>query len=106
MLDSDGVAQFGITESSTTSSDGTIAAHLSAAFVVPGRAAASSTGIPLLGLNPQINTIGGTLLGGQTLYYGVSAIVPSGAESGFSFNVVASVPSVTKTNPVTTITLS
>jgi len=81
LLDSNGVEQLGITESSTTSSDGSIATYLSVSFSVPSQPAASSTGIPLVGLNPQINTTGGTLGGGQALYYGISAVDASGAES-------------------------
>ncbi len=106
VLDSNGVAQFGITETSTTSSDGSIATYLSVGFSSPGRPAASSTGIPLVGLNPQINTTGGTLSGGQALYYGVSAVDGSGAESGLSFTVMANVPAGTSTNSVTLISLS
>ncbi len=106
ILDSQGVEQFGITESSTTSSDGSIATYLSVAFSVPSQSAVSSTGIPLVGLNPQVNSTGGTLLGKQALYYAVSAVNASGAESGLSFTVMANVPAGTSTNSVTLISLS
>jgi hypothetical protein len=106
VLDSDGVAQFGITESFRASSDGTIATALSVAFSAPEKPTASVAGIPLVGLNPQINTASGTLKGGQTLYYGVSALDASGAESGLSFTVKASVPAGTNTNQVTLTSLS
>ena len=106
ILDSNGAAEFGITETSTTSSDGNIATYLSVAFSVPAQPATSSTGIPLMGLNPQVNPTGGTLPGGQAFYYGVSAIDASGAESGLSFTVMASVPAGTNTNSVTLVALS
>ena len=106
LLDSNGVEQFGITESSTTSSDGSIATYLAVSFSVPSQPAASSTGIPLVGLNPQINTTGGTLSGGQALYYGISGVDASGAESGLSFTIMANIPAGTNTNSVTLISLS
>ncbi len=46
------------------------------------------------------------LLGGQTLYYAVSAVDANGAEGGLSFSVMASVPAGTNTNQVTLGTLS
>jgi hypothetical protein len=106
LLDSNGVEQFGITESSTTSSDGSIATYLAVSFSVPSQPAASSTGIPLVGLNPQINTTGGTLSGGQALYYGISGVDASGAESGLSFTIMANIAAGTNTNSVTLISLS
>lgn len=106
VLDSDGVAQFAITESSATSSDGSVTTNLSAGFYVPEKPAVSTVGIPLVGLNPQIDTSGGGLAGGQTVYYGVSAVDANGAESGLSFTVKASVPAATNTNRVTLASLS
>ncbi|HYL37171.1 MAG TPA: phage tail protein [Bryobacteraceae bacterium] len=106
VFDSNGVPQFGINESSTTSSDGTIAISLTVAFSVPEKPAASNAGIPLVGLNPQVSTTGGTLAGGQARYYGISAIDGNGAESGLSFTVTASIPAGTNTNEVTLISLS
>ena len=101
VLDSNSVAQFGITESSTTSSDGSISVELSVAFSAPPAPTASEAGIPLVGLNPQVSNTVGTLSGGQTLYYGVSAVDANGAESGLSFTVMASIPAGSNTNQVT-----
>ncbi len=106
VFDSGGTQEFGISESSETSSDGTIEEHLSVAFSVPAKPAASTAGIPLVGLNPQISSTGGTLAGGQTLYYALSAVDANGAESGLSFSVMASIPAGTNTNQVTLGTLS
>jgi hypothetical protein len=106
VLDTDGVAQFGVTQSSTTSSDGSISTGLSAAFSIPAQPLASGVGIPLVGLNSQINTTGGTLHGGQTFYYALSAIDANGSESGLSFTVMATIPATTNTNQVTLTSLS
>ena len=89
-FDSDGTQEFGIAESAETASDGTIEVDLSVSFSVPAKPLASTAGIPLVGLNPQINSTGGTLMGGQTLYYALSAVDANGAEGGLSFSVMAS----------------
>lgn len=106
VFDSNGMEQFGITQSSDTSSDGTVTVSLSVEFTVPAQPVASAAGIPLVGLNPQINSAGGTLAGGQTLYYAFSAIDQSGAEGGLSFTVMANIPAGTNTNQVTVSSLS
>ncbi|MGD0136295.1 MAG: phage tail protein, partial [Bryobacteraceae bacterium] len=106
VLDGDGVEQFGITESSTTSTDGSVTENLTVSFAVPAKPEASAAGIPLMGLNAQLNTSGGTLTGGQTLYYGISAVDAEGVEGGLSFIAMANVPAGTNTNQVTLISLS
>jgi hypothetical protein len=106
VLDSNGVEQFGITESETASTDGSVTTNLSVSFVAPAGPAASSAAIPLIGLNPTVSNTGGTLAGGQTLYYGVSALDANGAESGLSFTAMATVPAGTNTNQVTLVSLS
>lgn len=106
VLDSNGVPQFGITGSTIASSDGSITAQVAVAFSVPGQPSASSAGIPLVGLNPQINSSGGAISGGQTLYYACSAVDGSGAESALSFTITASIPAATNTNQVTLSSLS
>jgi hypothetical protein len=106
VLDANGIDQFGITETDTQSSDGSFTVTLSAAFEPPALPAASSAAIPLLSLNPTVNTTGGTLTGGQNLYYALSALDANGAESGLSFAVRAKIPSGTNTNEVTLSGLS
>ncbi len=106
VLDSDGIAQFGVTGASIASSDGTVTVQLSVAFSVPDKPTASGVSSPLVGLNPQIDTTGGTIAGGQTLYYGLSALDAGGAESGLSFTVAANIPAATNTNQVTLISIS
>ena len=100
VLDSNGIEEFGITESVTPTSDGGFTVTLTAAFDTPTVPAASGANIPLLSLSPVVSTTGGTMPGGQTLYYSVSAVDSGGAESGLSFAVRAVVPSGTNTNTV------
>jgi Putative phage tail protein len=106
VLDSNGVEQFGISETSTESTDGSVTENLTVSFSAPAKPAASAAGIPLMGLNPQVNNTGGTLAGGQALYYGISAVDASGAEGGLSFIAVANIPAGDNTNQVTLVSLS
>lgn len=106
VFDDDGAPQFALSESSSASSDGSVTINLAAGFSVPGRPTVSSVGIPLVGLNPEIEVSGGSLAGGQTLYYGVSAVNVNGEDSGLSFTVKASIPAATNTNSVTLRSLS
>jgi hypothetical protein len=91
-VDANGNIQFGIVETAATNSDGTIDASVAVSFSPPGQVAASGPGIPLVSLNPTIGT-GGTLAGGQTLYYALSAEDSAGQESGHSFTVTATIVS-------------
>jgi hypothetical protein len=106
VLDSSGVEQFGISETSITSTDGSVTESLSVSFSVPAKPEVSSAGVPLLGLNAQVSNSGGSLAGGQTLYYGISAVDASGAEGGLSFIAMATVAAGTNTNQVTLLSLS
>ena len=106
VLDTNGVEQFGIAETEIASTDGSVTTNLSVSFSVPATPEASAAGIPLMGLNPQVSTSGGTLAGAQALYYGVSALDANGAEGGLSFVAIANVPAGTNTNQVTLVSLS
>ncbi len=106
VLDSNGVEQFGISETSTESTDGSVTENLSVSFSAPAKPAASAAGIPLMGLNPQVNNTGGTLAGGQALYYGISAVDANGDEGNLSFIAVANIPAGDNTNQVTLVSLS
>ncbi|MGA2724256.1 MAG: phage tail protein [Bryobacteraceae bacterium] len=96
VLDDNGDVQFGVVESTATSSDGTVETLVSVSFVPPAGAGVSSPGagpgVPLLSLVPTVGT-GGTLAGGQNLYYAVSGEDSTGDESGLSFIVMASISS-------------
>lgn len=106
LLDSNGVEQFGVAETSITSTDGSVTESLSVSFSVPAKPEASAAGIPLMGLNPQVSDAGGSLAGGQTLYYGISALDVNGVESGLSFIAMANIPAGANTNQVTLVSLS
>jgi len=101
VVDTNGIEQFGITETAIQSGDGSFAIQLSVAFTTPSLPAASSAAIPLLGLSPTIATTGGTLAGGRSIYYAISAVDSTGAEGGLSFIVQATLPPTTNTNQVT-----
>jgi hypothetical protein len=101
VVDANGMEQFGITEKAIPNGDGSFTIQLSAAFTPPSLPAASSAAIPLLNLTPSIATTGGTLPGGGSLYYAISAMDSTGAEGGLSFIVQAKLPSTTNTNQVT-----
>ena len=106
VLDSDANLQFSVQETTIDSTDGTVAIQLAVGFVTPVQATSAANGLPLVGLNPQIQTTGGTLSGGENLYYAVTAVDASGAESSLSFVVKANIPAGTATNTVTLPTLS
>ena len=106
VVDANGIEQFGITETTVQNSDGSFAVQLSVAFTPPSQPAATGVGIPLLSLSPTVNSTGGTLTASQNVYYAVSAVDGSGAESGLSFVVAAKVPAGTNTNEITLTGLS
>ena len=88
VLDAQGDIQFGVEESATTAGDGSVQTNLRVGFVAPAVAAAAGPGIPLLSLAATLGT-GGSLTGGQTLYYAVAGVDASGNESLLSFIVRA-----------------
>jgi hypothetical protein len=106
VVDSNGIEQFGITETDTESSDGSFTVQLSVAFVPPAPPVATSVGIPLVSLDAAVSTTGGTLAGAQTLYYAVSALDGIGGQSALSFTIPAQIPAGTNTNTVTLSGLS
>ena len=100
VLDAHGLEQFGIAETDTPTVGGGFTATLTVAFDPPVKPQPSGANIPLVSLSPSVSTTGGTIAGGQTLYYAVSALDGSGAESGLSFVVMAVIPSGGNTNSV------
>ncbi len=83
-IDSNGDVEYGIIESDSVSDDGSVEAVVSISFIAPAPQSAAGPGVPLVGLTPLVAG-GGTLSGGQTLYYGVSAVDSAGNESPLSF---------------------
>src|SRR5579863_4184405 len=100
VLDAHGIEQFGVTETDTPTVGGGFTATLTVAFDTPVKPQASGANIPLVSLSPAVSTTGGTIAGGQTLYYAVSALDGSGAESGLSFVMMAVIPSGLNSNSV------
>jgi hypothetical protein len=106
VLDSYGNAQFSVAETTVATTDGSVEIQLACGFVAPVQTTSAGTGLPLVGLNPEIQTTGGMLNGGQNLYYAVTAVDATGAESALSFVVKAAIPAGTSMNAVTLPTLS
>lgn len=106
VIDSNGIDQFGITETTVEAADGSFVVELSVAFTPPASPVATSVSIPLVSLDAAISVTGGSIAGGQTLYYAVSALDGSGGESGLSFSIPAAIPAGTNTNEVTLSDLS
>lgn len=100
-IDANGLEQFGVTETVVPTADGRVSVNLAVRFTSPGKPASTPVQAPLLSLSPQIAITGGTLAGGQTLYYAVTAKDSGGVESALSFAVRAKLPSGTNTNAVT-----
>lgn len=96
-----GEAQFEIHETSAESTDGRMAVHLEAGFSASANNVRADLSIPTLSLTGAVETSGGTLAGGQTIYYAVSATDGAGNESSLSFVVRATIPSTGDTNKVT-----
>jgi len=106
LVDTNGIEQFGIVETDIESADGSFTVQLAVSFTPPTTVSATGAAIPLVSLSPNINPTGGTLAGDQILYYAVSAVDGTGAQSALSFTVRANIPSGTNTNAVSLTGLS
>jgi len=95
-----------VTETALQAADGSTVVEVTVAFSTPSTVASGAPGVPLVSLAPVIGTTGGTLAGGATLYYAVSAVDSSGAEGSLSFIVRAAIPAGPNTNTVTLSGLS
>ncbi len=104
-LDGNGRPVFGIAEKATGRADGGATVSLAVEFVPPRAPSTGGIGIPLVSLTPSVDTSGGSLLGGETYYYAVSAIDGAGNESELSFVVRAAIPPGTQTNAVILLAL-
>ena len=89
-VDGHGNVQFGIVESAQAKADGGSTVELAVSFVRPAAPGAAGVRIPLVGLAAAIGS--GSLGGGQSLYYAVSAVDAEGNESALSFTVPAVLP--------------
>ncbi len=99
-LTSDGETQFGVAESYRERADHTWDVDLSVSFSVPPKPSVLTASVPLIDLAATTASTGGSLLGGRSYYYAISAVDSNGSESPLSFVVRAAVPSATDTNLV------
>ncbi len=90
VIDSNGNPEFGVVESDTTASDGSVEVDVSLSFVRPAATPATGPGTPLVDIAPQL-AAGGTLTAGEMLYYAVSGVDSAGGEGALSFIVRAGV---------------
>ena len=100
-LDAEGQPKFSVAE--VVSGD---EVSLRVSFSPPASPQPSAASRPLLGITPDIETSGGTIAGGQSYYYAVSALDLAGAESRISFIVRATVNALTNTNSIHLVNLS
>jgi hypothetical protein len=105
ILDANGNPEYQIAESSSNSSDGGVDEELTVGFLMPSTTTTGGPGMPLVSLAATIEA-GGTLAGGQILYYAVSALDSAGNESVLSFMILASIPPGSNANSVTLTGLS
>jgi hypothetical protein len=100
VLDGNGALQLGITEAEITGGDNAKDLELTVAFTAPsGKGGALPA--PLVDLSAAVNASGGTLAGGATWFYALSAADGNGGESSLSFIVQASTSAEGDTNSVT-----
>jgi hypothetical protein len=104
--DQNGVLQFGVVETWSQAPDGTATVSAAVSFAAPNASETGAPNSPLISLVATVTSTGGTLAGGQDLYYAVTSIGTGGSESSLSFLVHASVPPGTATNAVTLAGLS
>jgi hypothetical protein len=97
---------FALTDRVSTLQDGSAIVGISIGFTVPATPSVTSTYVPLVGLSPSIDPTMGTLLGGSTWYYAVTAVDANGNEGSLSFTIPAAIPATSNTNTVTLKQLS
>ncbi len=100
VVDEHGAQQFEIRERFVEEADGQAALALEVGFAAPRRPGVSRAEIPLVSLAVEVETVGGELAGGQTLYYAVSAVDEAGEESDLSFAVRVVIPAGSDQNRV------
>ena len=92
---------FKVEEDIQTLKDGTATDKITVSFAQPRKPSTKVTNIPLLSLAAQFQTTGGSLSGGTTYYYAISALDGAKQEGPLSFTVPAVVPAATNTNCAT-----
>ncbi|MEZ5398303.1 MAG: phage tail protein [Bryobacteraceae bacterium] len=90
----------GITEFEEITGDGGTAVWIEAAFHAPKKPTLFGLEAPRLSSSAYVADTGGSISGGQTLYYGVTALDSDQRESSLSFVVKVTVPATGDTNRV------
>ena len=106
VVDTNGDIQFGIGEAVSQTSDGTQIVEATVSFSTPSANLSSAPAVPLVSLSPTLGSTGGTLAGGQSVYYAASTINSAGLEGSLSFIIRATIPAGPDTNTVTLTGLS
>lgn len=89
-LDEAGRALFGI---EAELADGTGSrVLLKVKYTMPEGGSVASVSVPMVGLSPEVQAIGGSLAGGRSYYYAVSALDVDSRETELSFAIRAGVP--------------
>jgi len=88
VTDANGQNQLGIAEDSSPQSDGSVETTVSVSWIQPAGSGPAGPGAPLVSLIGAV-AAGGSLAGGQTLFYAVTARDAEGNESPLSFLVRA-----------------
>ncbi len=97
---------FQIEEDIQVQANGSATDTLTVGFAQPRKPDPNSPNLPLLSLAPGYGATGGTLPGGSSFYYAVSAVDAAGNEGALSFTVPAMIPAGTNTNTVELVGLS
>jgi hypothetical protein len=88
-LDQQGNLQYGVTESSSQTEDGTAILMANVEFTTPPAVPVSAPGAPMASLSPVVSPTGGTLPPDSAFYYALTSLDNSGNESGLSFTIPA-----------------
>jgi len=96
----DGDMNWAIEEKQSVESDGTGSVELSVGFAVPATSVSARTGPPTADPVATTQPAGGSLAGGQTLFYRLTATDPDGLESAPSTFIRAAIPEGGDTNAV------
>ncbi len=97
---------FGIQDLIQAGTDGAATDILTVSFAQPTKPNPNSPNLPLLSLSPEYSASGGTIPGGTSLYYAVTAVDSAGNEGALSFTVPAIVPEGSLSNSVSITGLS
>jgi hypothetical protein len=100
------IFDFQIREEIQTQPNGAATDKLTVGFYQPRKPSANSPSVPLVSLSAGQAATGGTLAGGSTFYYAVSAVDGMGNEGPLSFTVPVKIAAGTNTNEVTIAGLS